>query len=127
MSDKDLKDLKVLIVEDVEDARLYMRIELEQEGFIVFEAADGRAAVEAAARDKPDIILMDLSLPKMDGLAAAKQIREDERFKNVPLIAVTAHQENDFRAGARDSVFDAYITKPLDVNWLKGLLDRLLT
>ncbi|HEY9501947.1 MAG TPA: response regulator, partial [Pyrinomonadaceae bacterium] len=73
MSDKDLKDLKVLIVEDVEDARLYMRLELEQEGFIVFEAADGRAAVEAAARDKPDIILMDLSLPKMDGLAAARQ------------------------------------------------------
>ena len=127
MSEKDLKDLKVLIVEDGEDTRLFMRLELEQEGFIVFEAADGRAAVEAAARDKPDIILMDLSLPKMDGLAAAKLIREDERFKNVPLIAVTAHQEKDFRTGARDSGFDAYITKPLDVNWLKDLLNRLLT
>jgi len=126
MSEKDLKDLKVLIVEDVEDTRLFMRLELEQEGFIVSEAADGRAAVEAAARDKPDIILMDLSLPKMDGLAAAKLIREDERFKTVTLIAVTAHQENDFRTGARDSGFDAYITKPLDVNWLKDLLNRLL-
>jgi CheY-like chemotaxis protein len=127
MSEKDLKDLKVLVVEDVEDTRLFMRLELEQEGFIVFEAGDGRAAVEAAARDNPDIILMDLSLPKMDGLAAAKLIREDERFKNVPLIAVTAHQEKDFRAGARDSGFDAYVTKPLDINWLKDLMGRLLS
>jgi CheY-like chemotaxis protein len=127
MSERDLKDLKVLVVEDVEDTRLFMRLELEQLGFIVFEAADGRAAVEAATREKPDVILMDLSLPKMDGLAAAKLIREDERFKKVPLIAVTAHQESDFREGARDSGFDAYVTKPLDANWLKELIDRLLT
>ncbi len=127
MRDRDSKDLKVLLVEDFEDTRLFMRLELEEQGFIVFEAENGEAAVDAAIREKPDVILMDLTLPLMDGFAATKLIRQDDQLKNVPIIAVTAHQEDDFRSGAKASGFDAFVTKPIDVNWLKDLIAGLLT
>jgi len=126
MADRDLKDLKVLLVEDVDDTRLFMRLELERHGFIVFEAADGRSAVHTAAHERPDIILMDLTLPVMDGFAAARLIRKNQSLKEVPIIAVTAHHETDFRAGAKNSGFDAYVTKPIDIDWLKELITGLL-
>jgi two-component system, cell cycle response regulator DivK len=126
MVERNSKDLKVLLVEDFEDTRLFMRLELEEQGFIVFEAENGRAAVETATREKPDVILMDLTLPLMDGFEATKLIRQNEQLKNVPVIAVTAHQEDDFRSDAKASGFDAYVTKPIDVNWLKELIAGLI-
>jgi len=126
MGERDTKDLKVLLVDDFEDTRLFLRLALEDHGFIVAEADNGKAAVENATREKPDVILMDLAMPTMDGFAAARLIRQNEELKDVPLIAITAHQESDFRIGARDSGFDAYVTKPIDVNWLKELIDGLL-
>jgi two-component system, cell cycle response regulator DivK len=126
MGDRAARDLKVLLVEDFEDTRLFMRLELEEQGFIVFEAENGKVAVEIAIREKPDVILMDLTLPLMDGFAATKLIRQNEELKNVPVIAVTAHKENDFRSDAKASGFDAYVTKPIDVNWLKDLIAGLL-
>jgi CheY-like chemotaxis protein len=126
MTDRNSKDLKVLLVEDFEDTRLFMRLELEELGFIVFEAENGQVAVETAIREQPDVILMDLTLPLMDGFEATKLIRQNEALKNVPVIAVTAHQEDDFRSDAKASGFDAYVTKPIDVNWLKELIAGLL-
>jgi CheY-like chemotaxis protein len=126
MSERNLRDLKVLLVEDVEDTRLFMRLALEDQGFIVFEAEDGHAAVASAVRDTPDVILMDLSLPRMDGFAAAKLMRQKRELKNVPIIAVTAHQETGFRSDAKASGFDAYVTKPIDINWLKELINGLI-
>ena len=126
MNDKSFQDLKVLLVEDFEDTRLFMRLELEEQGFIVFEAENGQVAVESAIRENPDVILMDLTLPLMDGFAATKLIRQNEQLKNVPIIAVTAHQESDFRNDAKASGFDAYVTKPIDVNWLKELIAGLI-
>lgn len=126
MADRDSRDLKVLLVEDVEDTRLFMRLALEDQGFIVLEAEDGQAAVATAVRDTPDVILMDLSLPRMDGFAAAKLMRENSDLKNVPIIAVTAHQETGFRTDAKASGFDAYVTKPIDINWLKELINGLI-
>ena len=122
----DYQTVEVLLVEDFEDTRLFMRLELEEQGFIVFEAENGQVAVETAARERPDVILMDLTLPLMDGFAATKLIRQNEQLKNVPIIAVTAHQEHDFRTDAKASGFDAYVTKPIDVNWLKELIAGLL-
>jgi two-component system, cell cycle response regulator DivK len=126
MADRDAKDLKVLLVEDFEDTRLFMRLELEEQGFIVFEAENGQVAVETAIRETPDVILMDLTLPLMDGFEATKLIRRRDLLKNVPIIAVTAHQEDDFRSDAKACGFDAYVTKPIDVNWLKELIAGLL-
>lgn len=118
--------LTVLIVEDVEDSRYFMRLELEQLGYLVIEAEDGAKAVEIALREHPDIILMDLTLPVMDGLAATAMIRSDEKMREVPIIAVTAHQETDFRAEAKASGFDAYVTKPIDIAFLNELIRGLL-
>ena len=126
MPDRNAKDLKLLLVEDFEDTRLFMRLELEDQGFNVFEAENGQIAVDIAIREKPDVILMDLTLPLMDGFEATKLIRQHDGLKNVPIIAVTAHQEDDFRSVARASGFDAYVTKPIDVNWLKELIAGLL-
>ena len=126
MGQRDSRDLKLLLVEDFEDTRLFMRLELEEQGFIVFEAENGRIAVDTAIRENPDVILMDLTLPLMDGFAATKLIRQNDKLKNVPIIAVTAHQEDDFRSDAKASGFDAYVTKPIDVNWLKELIAGLL-
>jgi CheY-like chemotaxis protein len=126
MAERDSRDLKVLLVEDVEDTRLFMRLALENQGFIVFEAEDGHAAVACAVRDTPDVILMDLTLPRMDGFAAAKLMRQKRELKNVPIIAVTAHQETGFRTDAKASGFDAYVTKPIDINWLKELINGLI-
>jgi two-component system response regulator len=126
MSGRNSKDLKLLLVEDFEDTRLFMRLELEELGFIVLEAENGQVAVDTAAREVPDVILMDLTLPLMDGFTATKLIRQNEQLKNVPIIAVTAHQEDDFRSDARASGFNAYVTKPIDVTWLKELITGLL-
>jgi len=103
-----------------------MRLELELLGYRVVEAEDGEEAVAVAAREKPDIILMDLSLPVMDGIAATQKIRATEGFKGVPVIAVTAHQEMDLREGAKAAGFAAYVTKPIDMNWLSELIKGLL-
>lgn len=126
MADRDSRDLKVLLVEDVDDTRLFMRLALEDQGFIVFEAEDGQAAVASAKRDAPDVILMDLSLPLMDGFAAAKLMRQEQGLKHVPIIAITAHHEDGFRSDAKASGFDAYVTKPIDINWLKELINGLI-
>ena len=126
MPEKDSRDRTVLIVEDDEDARYLMRLELEPLGYLIIEAENGEQAVEVAERERPDIILMDLSLPLMDGIAATQKIRATEGFNGVPVIAVTAHQETDFREGAKAAGFDAYVTKPIDINWLSELIKGLL-
>lgn len=126
MAEKDAENLTVLIVEDVDDSRYFMRLELEQMGYLVIEAEDGAKAVEIALRERPDIILMDLTLPVMDGLAATAIIRDNEQMREVPIIAVTAHQESDLRAEAKASGFNAYVTKPIDIPWLDELIKGLL-
>lgn len=126
MSEKDSPDRTVMVVEDAEDARYFMRLELEQLGYLVVEAENGLRAVELAQRDRPDIILMDLSLPIMDGIAATEKIRATDGLGVVPIIAVTAHQETDFREGAKAAGFDAYVTKPIDMDSLSELIKGLL-
>jgi two-component system, cell cycle response regulator DivK len=126
MTEKDADNLTVLIVEDAEDARYFMRLELEQLGYLVLEAEDGAKGVEIALRELPDIILMDLTLPVMDGLAASAMIRDDPKMSKVLIIAVSGHQETDLRAEAKASGFDAYVTKPVDIPWLNELIKGLL-
>jgi CheY-like chemotaxis protein len=124
--EKDSRDRTVLIVEDSDDARYFMRLSLEQLGYLIIEAENGVRAVELAQLERPDIILMDLSLPILDGLAATEKIRELDGLGSVPIIAVTAHQEIDFRAGAKAAGFDAYVTKPIDIDFLSDMMQGLL-
>jgi len=124
--EKDSRDRTVLIVEDSDDARYFMRLALEQLGYLVVEAENGAMALEVAERERPDIILMDLSLPIMDGLAATEKIRSSDGSRGIPIVAVTAHQETDFRAGAKAAGFDAYVTKPIEIDFLSDLIKGLL-
>ena len=126
MVEKDSKDRTILIVEDSDDARYFMRLALEQLGYLIVEAENGARAVEVAERERPDIILMDLSLPIMDGLEATQKIRASAGANGTPIIAVTAHQETDFRTGAKAAGFDAYVTKPIDIDFLNDLINGLL-
>jgi CheY-like chemotaxis protein len=124
--EKDSRDRTVLVVEDSDDARYFMRLALEQLGYLIVEAENGARAVELAQLERPDIILMDLSLPILDGLAATEKIRAIDGLSGVPIVAVTAHQEIDFRAGAKAAGFDAYVTKPIDIDFLSEMIKGLL-
>lgn len=117
---------RVLLVDDFEDSRFSLSKLLEIEGFEVIEAGDGAQAVELALTDKPDLILMDLSLPIIDGLSATRQIRQNEAMKSVPIIALTAHDLIDFQSKARDAGCTDYATKPVDFNALIILMSKYL-
>lgn len=119
-------DLTILVVEDYEDTSLAMRLALEDRGYRILEAADGAQAVEVAARERPDIILMDLQLPVMDGLAATERIRANPDLSEVVIVAVTAHQEADYRARALAAGCNAFVSKPIDFEWLNELLVSLV-
>ncbi|HEX8457505.1 MAG TPA: response regulator [Pyrinomonadaceae bacterium] len=118
--------LKVLVVEDFEDTRFLMRLELEKRGFRVVEATDGLQGVEFAGSERPDIILMDIGLPHIDGIEATRRIRGDHTLRDVLIVALTAHHETEYRAQALAAGCDAYLTKPIDFDWLIDLLGRLL-
>ena len=115
----------VLVVEDFEDNRFMMRRLLEMSGYQVVEAVNGNQAVEMAASVRPDIILMDLSLPQLDGLAATRRIRTQDGLGKVPIVAVSAHDSADFHAEALAAGCNEYVTKPIDFDQLVQLLDRM--
>ena len=103
-----------------------MRRLLEMAGHNVIEATDGEQAVEVALREHPDLILMDLSLPKLDGLAATRRIRESEDLRDVPIVAVSAHDGTESREAALAAGCNEYVTKPIDFDQLNNLINRFL-
>ena len=115
-----------LVVEDFEDSRFMMRRLLEMAGFGVLEASDGEEAVQIAVAERPVLILMDLSLPKLDGLAATRKIRQKKGLKRVPIVAVSAHDSPETRAEALDAGCNEYVTKPIDFDRLRDLVQRFL-
>lgn len=108
-------NLRVLLVEDNYDNYEMVRFLLERAGYTVIGARTGREAVTAAKEHKPDVILMDLSLPEMDGWEAAREIKNDPEIANIPLIALTAHTLPGDRKKALEFGFDDYISKPINV------------
>ena len=118
--------LTVLVVEDFADNRFMMRKLLEMSGYQVVEAVDGKEAVEVAESVRPDLILMDLSLPRLDGLDATRRIRELDGLRLVPIVAVSAHDTNDFHADALAAGCNEYVTKPIDFDELDALVKKLL-
>lgn len=127
MGELDAAGKVVLVVEDFEDNRFMMRRLLEMSGYSVVEAVNGQQAVEKARDERPDVILMDLSLPVLDGLAATRRIREEEGLRKVPIIAVSAHDSADFHAEALAAGCNEYVTKPIDFDQLVKLLDAIFS
>ena len=119
--------LTVLIVDDFADARLTLKRMLEMRDYRILEAANGRAAVEVAKRVCPDLILMDLNMPEMDGLAATEQIRAcRDACQGVPIIAITAYDTYGMKEAALEAGCDDYITRPIDFEQLDRVLHRYL-
>ena len=117
---------RVLVVEDAPDTREFLRLLFEREGYEVLLAADGVSAVTTALRELPDAIVMDMSLPGLDGYNAARLIRREPELAAVPLIACTAFNRWEWRGKAIAAGFDAFIAKPLDVGRLTSTLATLL-
>ncbi len=102
----------VLVVDDFEDNRSMYAVYLTYSGYDVVEAADGREAVEVASRRMPDVIVMDLSLPIMDGWEATRRLKSNERTRHIPIIALTGHAVAGQSRNAREAGCDAFLAKP---------------
>ena len=102
----------ILVVDDYQDAREMYAEYLEFSGFRVAEAKNGAEALEKAFELAPDVILMDLSLPVMDGWEATRRLKADERTRNIPVVALTGHALSGHSNGAKEAGCDAFVTKP---------------
>jgi CheY-like chemotaxis protein len=117
----------ILVVDDVSDNRILLSLSLQDMGYRVLTACDGEEAVSIAERARPDLILMDIAMPHLDGLGATRRIRDTGGLKHVPVVAITAFDTSGFRKAAFDAGFDGYLTKPIDFERLGTLVGRLIS
>ena len=115
----------IMVVEDYDDTRMLLKKGLEGLGYSVLEASNGQEAVDIAAREHLDLILMDLDLPILDGIIATQQIRQQSDMR-VPIVAVTAYPMSYTRVKAFAEGCDEYIAKPIDMSELARLVNRYL-
>jgi CheY-like chemotaxis protein len=115
----------VLVVDDNADTRRVVRWGLERWGYHVLEAGDGRQALEVAVQNRPDVVLMDLAMPMVDGFDAIRSIRQHPDLCGLPVIAVTAYDRAISRDKAESAGCDYYLSKPIDFNRLEMLVAKL--
>ena len=113
---------RILIVDDEADLVSVLRIGLEIEGFEVIDARDGEEGLRRAREDKPDLLVLDLMLPKLDGYRVCRALKFDERFKNLPIVILSARSGDTDRRLAVDMGADAFMTKPYDMSQLVKLI-----
>jgi two-component system response regulator len=118
---------RVLLVDDFEDSRIGLSKLLEIEGYEVLEAVDGAQAVRVAINEKPDIILMDLSLPGMDGLTATRRIKQNDAMSDVPIIALSAHDLDEVQKQVKAAGCADFVTKPVNLSALIVLMSKHLS
>ncbi len=118
---------KILIVEDNEMNRDMLSRRLQRKGFEIVMAEDGQQGVDMSKSENPDVILMDLGLPVMDGWQATSSIKEDETTKDIPIIVLTAHAMAGDREKALDAGADEYDTKPIEFKRLLGKINNFLS
>ena len=116
----------VLVAEDDEDIRLMMVMLLRMKGYKTAEARDGQETLEVAQELRPDLILVDLQLPRLNGFGVARFVRQHETLHRVPIIVVSAHDPAKHRALALAAGCNAYVQKPIDFDSLDGLILNLL-
>mgnify|MGYP001817015174 FL=1 len=117
---------KILIVEDNEMNRDMLSRRLQRKGFEVVLAVDGQAGVDMATAESPDLVLMDLSLPVMDGWEATRHLKADEATRNIPVIALTAHAMQGDEQKALEAGCDDYDTKPVNFSRLLEKINKYL-
>ncbi len=116
----------ILVVEDTQDSRDLIRMMLESEGYRVLEAANGLDGLEMARRNRPDAIVMDMSLPLMDGYKITKRLRQEPGLTTVPIIACTAHNRWEWQSKAIAAGCTDFLTKPLEPKALTEMLAHYL-
>ncbi len=119
--------LKILLVEDNEMNRDMLSRRLERKGYEVVLAVDGQSGVEMARSQAPDLVLMDMSLPVLDGWEATRRLKADASTRHIPIIALTAHAMSSDREKALEAGCDDYDTKPVDLPHLLGKIEALLS
>jgi len=121
-----MKNRTIMIVEDYDDTRVLLKKGLEGLGYTVLEACNGQEAVDIAGRERPDLILMDLDLPILDGIAATQSIRQTPDLESVPIIAITAYPMSYSHVKAFAKGCDEYMRKPIDMAELAQVVNRCL-
>ena len=117
---------KILLVDDEEDMVYAVKMQLEAKGYEVITATDGQAALDKARQESPDLIILDLMLPKMHGYMVCRMLKFDEKYKHIPIVMFTARiQKEDEKLGYEVGA-NAYITKPFDPEVLLGKVAELL-
>ncbi|MDQ1729737.1 MAG: two-component system, cell cycle response regulator DivK [Pyrinomonadaceae bacterium] len=116
----------ILVVDDFDDTRLLLRTWLERQGFRVLEAENGTRAVAVAETERPNLIIMDVEMPEMDGLAATRKLRELKNFDIVPIVAVSAYGADQYRDHALAAGCNKYISTPFEPDELEKLIRALL-
>jgi CheY-like chemotaxis protein len=117
---------RVLLVEDNQDNFELVQFLLKRAGYDVLAAGTGRECLNIARQEMPDLILMDLSLPEVDGWTAARMLREDPKTAAIPLVALTAHTLPGDRKRALDAGFDEYLSKPLNIQTFPEIVEKAL-
>ena len=116
----------ILVVDDFDDTRLLLRTWLQKRGFRVVEAENGNRAVAAAERIRPDLIIMDVEMPELDGLAATRKIRELKSLASVPILAVSAYGADQYRDHALAAGCNEYVSTPFEPDELERLIRSLI-
>ncbi|PYS51055.1 MAG: hypothetical protein DMG13_19555 [Acidobacteria bacterium] len=119
-----LGTMKILLVEDTDDSRVLFRSMLEKLGHDVIEATNGREAVQVAVEQSPDLVLMDLSMPEVDGFQATGALRAIRSFVQMPIIVFSAYSANQYREKALAAGCDLYLQKPVDLDELSTALKK---
>lgn len=117
----------ILVVDDSADNVAVISLDLQQQGYRVVTASDGEDAVTVATQMLPNLILMDINLPTLDGLGATRRIRETDAMRDVPIVAITAFGTEGFQRAAYDAGLSGYLTKPIDFDRMHLLIARLLS
>jgi len=117
---------KILIVDDNQDSRELAVKVLKNVGYQMIEAADGEDALEKAVAENPDLILMDISIPKIDGYEVTRRLKSQVSFKNTPIIALTAHAMKGDKEKAMESGCEGYISKPIDIHEMPNQIKSYL-
>ena len=120
------KTFLILVVDDSADSVAMLSLDLQHEGYRVVTATNGEEAISVACCTRPNLILMDISMPRLDGLGATRRMRELDELRDVPVVAITAFGTEGFQRAAYDVGVSGYLTKPIDFRRMHQLIARLL-